>query len=119
MWLGETKIKVNFKIIYDSSLKVILDLYLCCLFIPLTSSPITNITINGDLICTLGLFSRTENCYLASQIQSSNILLSFSPLLALNLISYLLHKLVLHISIRFLCLCSIPDHGNCFLLVLF
>lgn len=66
----------------------------------------------GHNLHSADVYYCTENVTL----QPSSIFLVSSLLLALKFISYLLHKLVLHISISFLYSRSIPNHSNCFLL---
>lgn len=115
MWLGETEIKANSKIIHDPSLKVIFcSLPLLAIrFIDLIS--ITNLSVNKDIIYIQRMFIIKQKTWL-----SSSVFPCFSLSLSLKCISYLLHKPVLHISSRvFLYSHSIPNHSNCFLLLPF
>lgn len=74
---------------------------------------ITNLAVNKDII----YIQRTFIIVQKTCLRLTNTVVYFSLLLALKFISYLLHKLVLHISIRFLYSRSIPNHSNCFLLL--
>lgn len=79
--------------------------------------PIMNINTSRDLVCTLEMFLVVRKLLL--WLTNSVIQCISKFLTAAGIKSPIYYISFFHISIRLLYLCSIPNHGNCFLLLLF
>lgn len=79
--------------------------------------PIMNINTSRDLVCTLEMFLVVRKLLL--WLTNSVIQCISKFLTAAGIKSPIYYISFFNISIRLLYLCSIPNHGNCFLLLLF